>query len=282
MPAVLLDGDLLAARLRAGLAVEVADLASRGVAPLLATITVGDDPATLAYMGRKHADCTAVGIASRDLRFPSDVTEVALRACIAQLNADAAVTALSLQIPLPAHLDAAGLVLATDPAKDADAKHPLTLGRLAWRLPAHRPCTAAGVLALLAEYRIPLAGRRILLVGRGFFTGLPLMTLLSAPGVDGVVTVAHRQTKDLGALTHESDVVISAAGEPDLIRASMVRPGAAVLGVGISYVDGRMVSDIADDVAGVASFVTPRHGSIGALTRAMLLRNVVDIARGRA
>jgi methylenetetrahydrofolate dehydrogenase (NADP+) / methenyltetrahydrofolate cyclohydrolase len=281
MPAVLLDGDLLATRLRTDLAIEVARLASRGRTPLLATITVGDNPATLAYMGRKHADCAAVGIASRDLRFPSDVTDTTLRDCIAQLNDEAAVTALSLQIPLPAHLDAASLVLATDPAKDADAKHPLTLGRLAWRLPAHRPCTAAGVLALLAEQHVPLAGRRILLVGRGFFTGLPLMTMLSAPGVDGVVTIAHRRAQDLGALTRESDVVISAAGQPDLITASMVKPGAAVLGVGISYVDGSMVSDIADDVAGVAGFVTPRHGSIGALTRAMLLRNVVDIARGR-
>lgn len=281
MPAVLLDGDLLATRLRATFAIEVAGLASRGIAPLLATITVGDDPATLAYMGRKHSDCAAVGITSRDLRFRSDVTESELRSCITRLNDDIAVTALSLQIPLPAHLDAARLVLATDSAKDADAKHPLTLGRLAWRLPALRPCTAAGVLALLQDQRVPLAGRRILLVGRGFFTGLPLMTMLSAPGVDGVVTIAHRRAKDLGALTKESDVVISAAGQPDLISASMIKPGAAVLGVGISYVDGAMVSDIADDVANVAGFVTPRHGSIGALTRAMLLRNVIDIARGR-
>ncbi len=281
MPALLLDGDLLATRLRTGLAAEVAELTARGMTTLLATITVGDDPATRAYMGRKHVDCAAVGIASRDLRFPLDVTEAELMACIRQLNDDPSVTALSLQIPLPAHLDAGRLVLATDPAKDADAKHPLTLGRLAWRLPSPRPCTAAGVLALLREHQVPLAGRRVLIVGRGFFTGLPLMSMICAPGTDGVVTVAHRQAKDLGALTKESDVIISAAGQPDLITASMIKPGAAVVGVGISYVDGAMVSDIADDVVSVAAFVTPRHGSIGALTRAMLLRNVVDISRGR-
>lgn len=281
MPAVLLDGEALAARLRAEMATEVAALAAAGRTPVLATLTVGDDPATLSYMGRKHTDCAKVGIGSRDLRFPEDVAEAELLAAILQLNDDPAVTGLSLQIPLPGHLDTGRLILATSPDKDADAKHPLTIGRLAWRLPAPRPCTAAGVLALLRDAGVPLRGRRILLVGRGFFTGAPLMSMLSAPGVDGVVTVAHRAAPDLAALVAESDVVISATGQPDLITAAMVKPGAAVLGVGIRYVDGAMVSDIADDVATVAGYVTPRHGSIGALTRAMLLRNVVDIAKSR-
>jgi methylenetetrahydrofolate dehydrogenase (NADP+) / methenyltetrahydrofolate cyclohydrolase len=271
----------VALTLRTALAVRITALAARGVRPQLATVTVGEDPQTAGYMARKHADCVAIGLPSRDLRLPATTSEAQLLDHVRSLNEDPAVTAFTVQLPVPDAIDEERLILACDPGKDADGKHPLNLGRLFWGHPGPLPCTAAAVLALLRAYDVSLRGRRVLLIGRGFFTGSPLMLLLSRPGVDAVVTVAHRQAGDLDALLRESDVVISAAGVPGLVTAASITPGAVVVGVGISYVAGKMVSDVADDVAAVASHVTPRQGSVGPLTRAMLIENTVRIAEAQ-
>jgi methylenetetrahydrofolate dehydrogenase (NADP+) / methenyltetrahydrofolate cyclohydrolase len=274
----MLDGEALARQLRASMRAQLARLNSAGRQLQLVTVALGDDPHTASYMKRKHQDCAEVGLLARDLRLPEQTSEADLLSIIATLNADPAVSGFSVQYPLPPAIDAERVILACDPAKDADGKHPVNLGRLIWRLPAPPPCTAAGVLALLRHHDVPLAGRRVLLIGRGFFTGRPLMLMLSAPRVDAVVTVTHRSAPDLAQLARSSDVLISAAGVPALVTRAMVREGAAVVGVGISYIEGTMVSDIADDVAEVAAHVTPRHGSVGALTRAMLLQNVLRCA----
>lgn len=277
-----LDGDVLAARLRQDLKTRVAGLRARGVVPAMATVLVGDNPASLSYVGRKHADCAEIGIAARDIRLPATTDRQELLAGIARLNADPATHGFLVQLPLPAGLDEAEALEAVDPGKDMDGLHPVNLGRLLAGRPGLLPCTPAGVLALLNHHDVPLAGRHVVVIGRGALVGRPLAMLLSMPGVDATVTLAHSRTPDLASLTRQADVVVSAAGRTDLVTAAMVRPGAAVVGVGITYLDGQMVSDVADDVADVARWVTPRHGSVGSLTRAMLLKNLLDIAEGVA
>jgi len=277
-----LDGDVLAARLRQDLKTRVAGLRARGVVPAMATVLVGDNPASLSYVGRKHADCAEIGIAARDIRLPATTDRQELLAGIARLNADPATQGFLVQLPLPAGLDEAEALEAVDPGKDMDGLHPVNLGRLLAGRPGLLPCTPAGVLALLNHHDVPLAGRHVVVIGRGALVGRPLAMLLSMPGVDATVTLAHSRTPDLASLTRQADVVVSAAGRTDLVTAAMVRPGAAVVGVGITYLDGQMVSDVADDVAEVARWVTPRHGSVGSLTRAMLLKNLLDIAEGVA
>lgn len=277
-----LDGDVLAARLRQDLKTRVAGLRARGVVPAMATVLVGDNPASLSYVGRKHADCAEIGIAARDIRLPATTDRRELLAEISRLNADPATHGFLVQLPLPDGLDEAEALEAVDPGKDMDGLHPVNLGRLLAGRPGLLPCTPAGVLALLNHHDVPLAGRHVVVIGRGALVGRPLAMLLSMPGVDATVTLAHSRTPDLAGLTRQADVIVSAAGRTDLVTAAMVRPGAAVVGVGITYLDGQMVSDIADDVAGVARWVTPRHGSVGSLTRAMLLKNLVDIADEKA
>ena len=276
--AVLLDGDSLARTLRAGLARRAAGLRERGITPCLVTVLVGDDPASAAYVARKQADCRETGIEAREIRLPAGTSEAALAGHLDRLNADPSVHGLLVQLPLPAKLDGAHFLARVDPAKDADGLHPHNLGALLYGAPGVLPCTPAGVLALLHHHAVPLAGRQVVIVGRGALVGRPLAMLLSRRGIDATVTLAHSASGDLATLTQLADIVISAAGQRDLIRADMLRPGAAVVGVGISYgTDGAMRSDIADDVALVAGWVTPPHGSVGALTRAMLLTNLLDL-----
>lgn len=276
MAAVLLDGDALAATLRRDMAAAVGRLPRP---PRMATVLVGDDPASRAYIGRKHADCAELGIAADLVALPADTTPAALLDTVARLNADPAVDGFFVQFPLPGGHDARAVAAAIAPDKDIDGLAPENLGRMIAGLPGLRPCTPAAILALLHGYDVPLAGRDVVVVGRGPLVGRPLALMLSARGVDATVTLAHSGTPDLPALTRRADVVIAAAGQPGLIRADMIRPGAAVVGVGISYVGGQMVSDLAADVAGVAGHVTPPHGSVGALTRAMLLANLIDAVR---
>lgn len=273
MPAVRLDGDALAATLRRGMAAEVARLPRP---PRMATVLVGDNPASRSYIARKHADCAELGIRADPVALPADTPAADLLATVARLNADPAVDGFFVQFPLPAGHDELAVAAAIAPGKDIDGLHPVNLGRLVTGQPGLRPCTPAAVLALLQGYDVPLAGRHVVIVGRGLLVGRPLALMLSARGVDATVTLAHSATPDLAALTRRADVVIAAASRPDLIRADMIRPGAAAVGVGISHVDGRMVSDLAADVAQVAGHVTPPHGSVGALTRTMLLRNLID------
>lgn len=279
---VVLDGDALAAALRRQMA---QDLAASGLRPRMVTVLVGENPASRAYIARKHGDCAELGIEA-DLRaLPETVGQEGLLAEVARLNADPAVDGFFVQFPLPEgqDYDERAVAAAILPRKDIDGLSPENLGRLVAGTEGLPPCTPAAVLALLRHHGVPLAGRHVVIVGRGLLVGRPLALMLSARGVDASVTLLNSHIPDLAALTRLADVVISAAGVPDLIRAPMIRPGAAAVGVGISYDDdGRMVSDLAGDVAGVAGFVTPPHGSVGALTRAMLLRNLIDAARRAA
>ncbi|KFC67388.1 Bifunctional protein FolD protein [Devosia sp. LC5] len=279
--AILLDGDKLAGRLRGEMKVDAARLIAHGIQPKMATVLVGDDPASASYVARKHADCAEIGIAVEDMRLPATISSDELLAAIAALNADPSVHGFMVQLPLPAGLDEAAMLEAVRPDKDIDGLHPINLGRLLAGQPGFLPCTPAAILTLLQAYDIPLAGAEVAIIGRGNLVGRPLAMLLSQRGVDATVTLLHSQSRDLAAATRRADIVISAAGIPDLVTAEMVKPGAAVVGVGISYVAGVMTSDIAAGVAQVAGWITPPHGSVGALTRAMLLRNLLRAAAGQ-
>nr|WP_249406443.1 tetrahydrofolate dehydrogenase/cyclohydrolase catalytic domain-containing protein [Rhizobium sp. CFBP 13726] len=279
MTATLLDGEALAARLRREMAAEVAGLRARGIAPKMVTVLVGDDPASATYIGRKHADCAEVGIEAIDLRLPSDTTTEALLERIAAVNADPAIYGQMVQLPLPPDIDETKVMTAVSPAKDIDGLHPQNLGLLLAGKPGLLPCTPAAILALLQGNAVPLAGRRVAIIGRGQLVGRPLAMLLSAKGIDATVTLLHSGSRDIAEDVRRADIVIAALGQPGFVTADMVKPGAAVVGVGISYgTDGSMISDVAADVAEVAGWVTPPHGSVGALTRAMLLRNLLQIA----
>lgn len=276
--AILLDGDALAARLRSEMKADAAQFIARGIQPKMATVLVGDDPASASYIARKHADCAEIGIAAEDIRLPATIGPADLLAQIAALNADPSIHGFMVQLPLPSGLDEATMLEAIHPDKDIDGLHPLNLGRLLAGRPGLLPCTPAAILTLLQAHDINLAGADVTIIGRGPLVGRPLATLLSQRGIDANITLLHSRSGDLSAATRHADVIIAAAGVPNLVTPEMVRPGAAVVGVGISYVDGAMVSDIAPGVAGVAGWVTPTHGSVGALTRAMLLGNVLRIA----
>lgn len=277
--AILLDGDALAARLRGEMKADAAGLTARGIQPKMATLLVGDDPASASYIARKHADCAEIGIAVADIHLPADIGAAELLARIATLNADPSVHGFMVQLPLPAGLDEAAMVQAIHPDKDIDGLHPINLGRLLAGRPGFLPCTPAAILTLLQAYDVKLAGADVAIIGRGNLVGRPLAMLLSQRGIDANVTLLHSRSGDLATATRRADIVISAAGMPNFVNAKMVRPGAAVVGVGISYVDDAMVSDIAPDVAEIAGCVTPPHGSVGPLTRAALLANVLRAAR---
>lgn len=276
--AILLDGDRLAGRLRGEMKADAAHLKARGIQPKMATVLVGDDPASASYVARKHADCAEIGIAVEDMRLPVTITSDELLAAIAALNADPSVHGFMVQLPLPAGLDEAAMLEAVRPDKDIDGLHPINMGRLLAGQPGFLPCTPAAILTLLQAYDIPLAGAEVAIIGRGNLVGRPLAMLLSQRGIDATVTLLHSGSRDLAATTRRADIIISAAGIPNLIKTDMVKPGAAVIGVGISYVDGAMISDIAAGVANVAGWITPPHGSVGALTRAMLLKNLLQAA----
>ncbi|QIZ82426.1 bifunctional 5,10-methylenetetrahydrofolate dehydrogenase/5,10-methenyltetrahydrofolate cyclohydrolase [Thalassovita gelatinovora] len=279
MQARILDGDALAARLRENMKTEVAGLKSRGIQPKLVTILVGDNPDSATYIGRKHADCTELGIDSVDIRLQETTTEVELMALVADFNADPAVQGLMVQIPLPEHLDDDAVKAAVLPEKDIDGLHPENLGRLLAGNPGLISCTPDAILTLLRAYDVPLAGRNVTIVGRGQLVGRPLAMLLSMKGIDADVTLLHSHSTDIPARLREADVIVAACGQPGFVTADMVKPGAAVVGVGITYdASGAMMSDVAQDVAGVAGWVTPPHGSVGPLTRAMLLKNLLIAA----
>jgi methylenetetrahydrofolate dehydrogenase (NADP+) / methenyltetrahydrofolate cyclohydrolase len=280
MPAIILDGEAVAARIRAEVADEVAALRKAGIQPGLGTILVGEDTASARYVAMKHADCGEVGIVSVHEHLPADVSQEELEAVIARFNADPAVHAFLVQIPLPAGLDEDEALLAVDPAKDVDGLHPLNLGRLVIGAPGPLPCTPAGIVELLAAYEVPVEGRHVVIIGRGITIGRPLALLLSLkrPGCNAAVTVVHTGVEDLASLVCSADVVVAAAGSPGLLTASMVRPGAAVVGAGTSWQGRKLLSDVDEAVSEVAGWITPRIGGVGPMTRAMLLRNTVRAA----
>lgn len=279
MSARLLDGEAAAAAVLDDLRGRVAALAERGVTPGLGTILVGDDGPSQRYVAMKHHDATSLGMAAVDVRLGADATAAEVEAAVDRLNADPAIDAYIVQYPVPDGIDFAAIMERVLPAKDADGLHPVNLGRLVMSEPAPLACTPAGIVALLAHHGVELAGRHVVVVGRGLTIGRPLANLLAAKhGGNAAVTVVHTGVSDIGEHTRRADVVVAAAGAAHLVTPDMIRPGAAVVGAGVSFVDGKVVSDVADDVAEVAGWITPRIGGVGPMTRAMLMANTVAAA----
>ncbi|HLG66682.1 MAG TPA: tetrahydrofolate dehydrogenase/cyclohydrolase catalytic domain-containing protein [Acidimicrobiales bacterium] len=280
MTAVLLDGEALAARIRAEMTDRVARLRQAGVTVGLGTVLVGDDPPSARYVAMKHEDCASVGIASHHEHLPADATQADVEAVVARFNADPAVHAYLVQLPLPAGIDEERVLLAVDPRKDVDGLHPVNLGKLVMGAPGPLPCTPAGIVELLAAHDVPVEGKHVVIIGRGLTIGRPLALLMAMkrPGCNAAVTVVHTGVDDLASLVRQGDVVVAAAGRPGLVTADMVKPGAAVVGAGTSWEGRRLLSDVAPEVADVAGWITPRIGGVGPMTRAMLLRNAVAAA----
>jgi methylenetetrahydrofolate dehydrogenase (NADP+)/methenyltetrahydrofolate cyclohydrolase len=280
MTATLLDGELLAARIRAEVADRVARLASAGVTVGLGTILVGDDGPSSRYVAMKHADCAEVGIHSAHQHLPADVSQAELVAAVDRFNADPQVHAYLVQLPLPAGLDEEQVLLAVDPEKDVDGLHPVNLGRLVMGANGPLPCTPAGIVELLHANDVPVEGMHVVVIGRGLTIGRPLSLLLASkrPGCNAAVTVVHTGVRDIAPLVRQGDVVVAAAGRAGLVTPTMIKPGAAVVGAGTSWEGKKLLSDVDESVAEVAGWITPRIGGVGPMTRAMLLRNTVRAA----
>jgi len=282
MTARILDGKAVAADIRADITRRVAALAARGIVPGLGTILVGDDPGSRVYVNGKHRDSAQVGITSIRRDLPADASQRQVEAAVDELNDDPACTGYLVQLPLPAGLDAARILDRIDPAKDADGLHPLNLGRLVLGEPGPLPCTPRGIVELMRRYDVPIAGADITVIGRGITVGRTLGLLLTRRSENATVTLCHTGTKDLAAHTRTADVVVAAAGRPGLLTADMIRPGAAVLDVGITRTDAGLVGDADPGVAEVAGWLAPVPGGVGPMTRAMLLANVVEAAERAA
>jgi methylenetetrahydrofolate dehydrogenase (NADP+)/methenyltetrahydrofolate cyclohydrolase len=282
VPATILDGKATAAAIRGELVERVAALTASGHQPGLGTLLVGDDPGSRWYVNAKHRDCAEVGIASIQRELPASATQADVLEVVAELNADPACTAYIVQLPLPPQVEESTVLEAMDPAKDADGLHPVNLGRLVLNVPAPLPCTPKGIVELLRRYDVPIAGAEVVVIGRGITVGRPLGLLLTRRTENATVTLCHTGTRDLAAHVRTADVVVAAAGVPGLVTGAMVKPGAAVLDVGVSRVDGKIAGDVAADVAEVAGFVAPNPGGVGPMTRAMLLVNVVAAAEQAA
>jgi methylenetetrahydrofolate dehydrogenase (NADP+)/methenyltetrahydrofolate cyclohydrolase len=282
MGATILDGKATAKAIREDLTGRVAKLAGAGRTPGLGTILVGDDPGSLSYVAGKHRDCAQVGIFSirRDLSARASQQEV--EDAVADLNADPACTGYIVQLPLPPGLDAQRVLSMIDPAKDADGLQPVNLGKLVLGEAGPLPCTPKGIVELLRRYDVPIAGADVTIVGRGITVGRALGLLLTRRSENATVTQCHTGTRDLAAHTRTADIVVVAAGRPGLLTAHMVKPGAAVLDVGITRTEAGLVGDVDPGVAEVAGFLAPMPGGVGPMTRAMLLVNVVEAAERQA
>ena len=279
MTATILDGKAVAAAVKGEVAV---DVARTDRSPGLATVLVGDDPASHAYVRGKRKDAGEVGIRSIHHEVTAGVTQEELFELIAELNADDEVDGILVQLPLPDHLDGEATVERLDPRKDVDGLHPFNLGQLVLDRPGLRPCTPSGVIRILKHYSIPTRGTRAVVIGRSFLVGRPLALMLSAKGADATVSVAHSRTTDLASVAAAADIVVAAVGVPRLVTADFIKPGATVIDVGINRVGDRLVGDVAfDEVADVAGAITPVPGGVGPMTRAMLLANTVEAARQR-
>ena len=278
MTATILDGKATLAAIKAELTQRVAALASRGVVPGLGTVLVGDDPGSHWYVNAKHRDCAEVGISSMRRDLPATATQADVLAAVDGLNADPACTGFLVQLPLPKGLYEFAVLERVDPAKDADGLHPTNLGRLVLGETAPLPCTPYGIVELLRRYDVPIAGADVVVIGRGITVGRPLGLLLTRRSENATVTLCHTGTRDLASHVRRADIVVAAAGVPGIVTAAMVKPGAAVLDVGVSRVDGKIAGDVAADVASVAGYLTPNPGGVGPMTRAMLLTNVVEAA----
>jgi methylenetetrahydrofolate dehydrogenase (NADP+) / methenyltetrahydrofolate cyclohydrolase len=270
-----MDGKALAARIRAEVKRDVAELGELG----LATILVGDDPASDIYIRRKHEAATEVGIFSEDLRLPPDTTEDELLERVAALNADDSIDGILVQLPLPSHVDEARVLRAVDPVKDVDGFHPLNAAQLYFGRPTLVPATPVGIMALLAEYAIPLDGEHAVVVGRSDIVGKPVAHLLLQQ--HATITICHTHTRDLDRETLDADVLVVAAGHPALVTADMIKHGATVVDVGINRTEAGLVGDVDPAAMDVAGHMTPVPGGVGPMTIASLLRNTVRAARFR-
>lgn len=285
MVAVRLDGVATATAVKTELAGRINALKSRGITPGLGTLLVGADPGSLSYVAGKHRDCAEVGIESIRVDLPETASAAEIRTAIVSLNENPAVTGYIIQLPLPAGIDENAMLELMDPDKDADGLHPTNLGRLvlgvSGELDSPLPCTPAGIVEMLQRYGVPISGRHVVVVGRGLTVGRPLGLLLTRKGLDATVTLTHSRTVDLEAEVRRADIVVAAVGVAALIRPEWVKPGAAVLDVGITRIvdaetgKAKLTGDVDPGVAEVAGHLSPVPGGVGPMTRAMLLRNVV-------
>jgi len=289
MTAIRLDGVETAAAIKSEIKSRVAALHDRGIHPGLGTLLVGADPGSVSYVAGKHSDCAEVGIESVRIDLPADASTADVEAAIRELNESSAVTGYIVQLPLPKDIDENAMLELIDPAKDADGLHPTNLGRLVLSVdPASGtgaafplPCTPAGVVALLQRYDVPISGKNVVVIGRGLTVGRPLGLLLTRKGLDATVTLAHSRTVDLPSIVRRADIVIAAVGQPAMVKPDWIKPGAAVVDVGVSRVGttasgrAKLSGDVDPGVAEVAAYLSPVPGGVGLLTRAMLLENVV-------
>ncbi|OFB38338.1 bifunctional methylenetetrahydrofolate dehydrogenase/methenyltetrahydrofolate cyclohydrolase [Mycolicibacterium sp. (ex Dasyatis americana)] len=281
MGAIVLDGKATRDEIFVDLKQRVAKLAEAGRTPGLGTVLVGDDPGSQAYVRGKHADCAKVGINSIRRDLPADITQTQLDETIDELNANPDCTGYIVQLPLPKHLDENAALERIDPDKDADGLHPTNLGRLVLGKDAPLPCTPRGIVHLLRRFEVSIAGAHVVVIGRGVTVGRPMGLLLTRRSENATVTLCHTGTRDLPALTRQADIIIAAVGVPHMVTADMVKPGAAVVDVGVSRVDGKLTGDVAPDVWEVAGHVSPNPGGVGPLTRAFLLTNVVELEESK-
>lgn len=273
-----LDGKATASAIKDELTGRVAALREKGAVPGLATLLVGEDPASQSYVRMKHRDCAQVGIESVRVELPADASSQQLDEAIERLNEDPAVTGYIVQLPIPKHLDENRALTLVAPEKDADGLHPINLGRLVLREPAPLPCTPRGIVELLRRHGVELDGAEVCVIGRGITVGRPLGLILTRRSENATVTLCHTGTRDLAAHTRRADIVVAAAGVPGMVDAGMIKEGAVCVDVGVSRVDDKIAGDLAPDVWEKASWVTPNPGGVGPMTRAMLLSNVVDRA----
>jgi methylenetetrahydrofolate dehydrogenase (NADP+)/methenyltetrahydrofolate cyclohydrolase len=285
MAATLLDGKALLDAVKDDLRVRIKRLAEHGVTPGLGTVLVGDDPPSHAYVRLKREDSAEIGIQSVHTELPVTTTQEELLGVIRRYNEDPAVDAYLVQVPLPPHLDEESALLAVDPTKDADGLHPVNLGKLVMGVKhAPRPCTPLGIQSLLVRDKVPIEGQHVVIIGRGLTIGRPLANLLSLkePHANATVTVCHTGTRFLPEYTKSADIIVAAAGRPQLVTPDMVRPGAAVVGAGATIEGRRVIPDVDEACAEVAGWITPRLGGVGPTTRAMLLRQTIEAAERRA
>ena len=276
MSAQILDGKALAAKIKGELAIRVTELKSRGITPGLGTVLVGDDPGSHSYVGGKHRDCQEIGINSIRVDLPESASEADVMAAIKDLNSSPECTGYIVQLPLPKGINTQRVLEAIDPSKDADGLHPMNLGRLVSGYDAPLPCTPHGIVELLTHYGIGTKGAEVTVIGRGLTVGRPLGLLLTRKQENATVTLTHTGTKDLTLHTKNADIIVAAIGQAHFLKASMIKPGAVVIDVGISRTDQGLLGDVDPSVMDVASWVAPMPGGVGPMTRAMLVKNIVD------
>lgn len=286
MNAIILDGRATAKAIKLELSERVSKLKQSGITPGLGTLLVGDDPGSHSYVSGKHRDCAEVGVSSIRIDLPASASKADIFSAVRELNESPEVTGYIVQLPLPLGIDTNKLLEAMDPDKDADGLHPINLGKLvlnvAGQMNSPLPCTPSGIIELLRRYEIEIAGKEVAVIGRGITVGRPLGLLLSRRGIDATATLLHSGTKDIPGSVRRADIVVAAVGVPHFVKADWVKPGAVVLDVGITRIESsgqaQLVGDVDPGVAAVAGYLSPNPGGVGPMTRAMLVKNVVDRA----